>query len=555
MGSIEIFRNRLRIIRSRLTPRNAAEWVRLLSFIVVISAFALAGFFFFFRIFKYLVGIEVIGIALINKTIETAFFIFFSMLFFSNIVTSLSTFYRNDELEMLFAFPVAPRNIFISKIIENGFYASWATLIISLPLVLAFGLVMKVSFIFYPVAVAALLVFMVIPSVAGSTTIVALSRLFPRLKPREVVILSLLLIGTLSVLYVKANNPNIFKVFETENEEEIIQFVNNLSTVGSVYLPSNWLVNIIKDLLQPPYATALLHLAVLVCTSASLVVLAMLLADHIYRRSWLLIAENSGVVVKKKGKSLLIRHALSPGRAILAKDILTFIRDPSQSVQLLIFFALIIIYIFSLRRTPIYFNLPMWRTIIAFANLGYVSFVLATLGVRFIFPSISLEGEGIWLLRASPVTVKKIFQIKYLFNLVVVFVLIELLAFMCNSVIQTERYFMVLSALIFVFVGTSFVSINLGLGAIFPQFNEVNPSKVASGAGGVFAALASLSYVGILITILAAPTHSIITSHFWGRHMSPAMITLSVVAFIVLNFVATVVPVRFGIRSLSRREL
>ncbi len=117
MGSIEIFRNRLRIIRSRLTPRNAAEWVRLLSFIVVISAFALAGFFFFFRIFKYLVGIEVIGIALINKTIETAFFIFFSMLFFSNIVTSLSTFYRNDELEMLFTFPVAPRNIFISKII------------------------------------------------------------------------------------------------------------------------------------------------------------------------------------------------------------------------------------------------------------------------------------------------------------------------------------------------------------------------------------------------------------------------------------------------------
>ncbi len=553
--TLAIFRNRLRIVFKRMVPHDTNELVKLLSFIAVISVFAVGGFFFFFKVFKYLLGLEIIGPALIHKAIETAFFIFFSMLIFSNIITSLSTFYRNDELHMLFSLPISPRIVYLSKLFENGFYASWATLIISLPLILSFGLVMKAGAFYYIISIIALLFFMIIPTTIGSMIIVILSRLFPGLKPRDIIITSIILIGGLSFLYLKTNNPNIFKILETESEQELLNFVANLGTVGSIYLPSNWLVNIMKNLLSPANASAVLYLLVLTFASLSALIIVVAIADRIYRLSWLLITERSGVTIKKKGKSLLLKYSTTPGRAILTKDILTFIRDPSQWVQLLIFFGLILVYIFSLRRTPIYFSLPMWRTIISFANLGYVSFVLATLGVRFIFPSISLEGEGMWLLRSSPTTIRQIFRIKYFFNLVIVLLLIELLAFMCNSVIQTETFFLILSAFIFIFVGTSFVSIDLGMGALFPQFNEKNPSKIASGAGGVFAALTSLAYVGILITILAGPTHSMITRHFWGRHMSPAMIIFTVAAFVVLNFVAIFVPVRLGINSLKHREI
>lgn len=365
----------------------------------------------------------------------------------------------------------------------------------------------------------------------------------------------MILIGGLSIIYIKVNNPNLFKIFETENEEDLVRFATQLGTIGSAYLPSNWLVNIMKGFLVNSLPRALLFSAVTVSAGVSCLIIATFVSDRIYRPSWLLITERSNVFVKKKGKSLIIKHSTSPARAILTKDILTFIRDPSQWVQLLIFFGLIMIYLFSLRRTPIYFSLPLWRTIIAFANLGYVSFVLATLGVRFIFPAISLEGEGIWLLKAAPITMKKLYLTKYLFNLVIILLLIELLAFMCNSVIKTEFYFTLVSAFIFVFVCTSFVSIDLGLGVALPQFNESNPSKIASGAGGVFAALASLSYVGILVSILAGPVHSIIGSHFWGRHMRPSMIIFSVITFIVLNLAAIIIPTAFGIRSIRSREI
>lgn len=179
MTNLEIIKNRFRLIRNRVIPRDASESVKLLTFIVVISLFGLGGFFFFFKVFKYLAGIEVIGVSLINKTIETAFFIFFSMLVFSNIITSLATFYRNKELDMLFSFPIPGRNIYLTKLFENGFYSSWATLIISLPLILAYGLVMRVSIFYYPLSLGGLLFFTIIPSTIGSIIIIGLSRLFP----------------------------------------------------------------------------------------------------------------------------------------------------------------------------------------------------------------------------------------------------------------------------------------------------------------------------------------------------------------------------------------
>ncbi|MEO0225948.1 MAG: hypothetical protein ABIL05_03230 [candidate division WOR-3 bacterium] len=555
METIGLLQNRFRIIRHYLTPHNFREIVKILSFIIVISIFMIGSFLFFFKVFKYLKGIEAIGSALITKTIETAFFIFFNMLVFSNIITSFSTFYRSGELNLLFSLPIPPKSIFLAKFLENSFYASWATLIFSLPLILSFGLIMQVDPIYYPLTIIALIPFMIIPTSIGSLITIFLSKLFPGLKPREIIITSLILIGGLSFLYIRASNPAIFKIFETENEEDLIKFVSNLGSIGAVYLPSTWLVHILNGFLPVFHLEGLQYFLVLIFTGVSTLIIATLISDRIYRSSYLSIAEQMGGRVKKKGKSLLIKYGGTPGRSILLKDILIFIRDPSQSVQLIIFFGLIIIYIFSLRRTPIYFTIPLWRTVIAFANLGYVSFVLATLGVRFIFPAISLEGESIWFLRSAPITTSKVFKIKYLFNLIVVFLLIEILSLMCNLVIKTDTYFIVLSALVFIFVGASFVSINLGLGALLPQFNESNPSKIASGAGGVFAALASLAYVGILVTILAGPVHSILTSHFWGRHMRPSMIVLSVIAFIVLNFTATFVPISLGIKSLKDCEI
>jgi hypothetical protein len=112
----------------------------------------------------------------------------------------------------------------------------------------------------------------------------------------------------------------------------------------------------------------------------------------------------------------------------------------------------------------------------------------------------------------------------------------------------------ILMPAIALFVAASLVSINLGLGARFPQFNETNPSKIAAGSGGVVAALASIAYVGISIIILATPAYHYITSKYYGRPVNQLMILAPLIVFLLLNTITIIFPLRIGLKSLEQRD-
>jgi len=93
-----IYRTRLRMIGNTIARLGVLQTV---SFIFVIVCFFSGSFYVLFRIFSYLAAVEVIGRSLIDRTLEMAFFVFFIMLLFSNIITSFSTFFNNQELESI----------------------------------------------------------------------------------------------------------------------------------------------------------------------------------------------------------------------------------------------------------------------------------------------------------------------------------------------------------------------------------------------------------------------------------------------------------------------
>jgi ABC-2 type transport system permease protein len=212
------------------------------------------------------------------------------------------------------------------------------------------------------------------------------------------------------------------------------------------------------------------------------------------------------------------------------------------------------VYIISLRRTPVYFVFPLWRTVVAFANFAYISFVLATLGVRFIFPSISLERAGIWLIGSSPMPFRRILLIKYVFNLITAVLIIEFLIVFANLFINLDRRLYLIMPAIGLFVAAALVSINLGLGSRFPQFNEDNPSRIAAGSGGIISALVSIAYVGISILLLATPAYNYLSNTFLNRPIDYYLVYAGFALFFLVNLAAIVVPLRLGIRTLERRD-
>jgi len=543
-----IYRTRLRMIGNTIARLGVLQTV---SFIFVIVCFFSGSFYVLFRIFSYLAAVEVIGRSLIDRTLEMAFFVFFIMLLFSNIITSFSTFFNNQELEFLFSLPVPPTSIYLAKLFENSLYASWATMVLALPLVCAYGIVLKAPPPFFPVAIASIFIYLIIPAALASVLIFFLLSVFPRLKPRDVIVISLAFVIGLSLLYLKFNNPAVLKILETENEQDLMNFATNLSTVGGAFVPSTWLANIIKGF-RSSSGTGLFYFLLLGFTSASAVIIAFFVARLLYHHSWLRLGERNRATGRVR--SLLSTPRRDPFRSMLFKDILVFVREPTQWVQLSIFLILLVIYIFSLSRTPLYFNFPQWRTIISFANFSYICFVLATLGVRFIFPTISLERNGLWCIVSSPLPLAQVLRIKYIFNFVLVTMIFEGLLIISNFMIKTDPRFYVLMPVIGLFVAASLVAINLGLGSRFPQFNEDNPSRIAAGSGGIIAALTSVAYVGVALILLAAPAYNYLAGRYLNRPNNPFFIGAGFTAFLAFNILTIFGFLRLGIRSLEKRD-
>jgi ABC-2 type transport system permease protein len=543
-----IYRARLRTIGNTLSRLGP---LRTISFIFVITCFFSGAFYVLFRIFNYLAAAEIIGMSLIDRTLEMAFFVFFIMLLFSNIITSFSTFYNNQELEFLFSLPVPSTSIYLTKLFENSLYASWATMVLALPLVVAYGVALKSPILFYPVAVFSILVYLIIPSAIASVLIFLLLTVFPRLKPRDIIIVSLVFVIGLSFLYLKISNPALLKIFETENEQDLIRFAANLSTVGGSFVPSTWLANIIKGF-RSPSGAGVFYFFLLIFTSLSSVIISFYVARMLYHHSWLRLGEHSRRSGRIRSPLYIPRRGALP--SMLLKDIIIFIREPSQWVQLSIFLILLIIYIFSLSRTPLYFTFPQWRTLISFANFSYICFVLATLGVRFIFPTVSLERKGLWCIISSPVSLANVLRIKYFFNFIVVSLIFEGLLILSNLMIKTDPTFYVIMPVIGLFVAASLVAINLGLGSRFPQFNEDNPSRIAAGSGGIIAAVTSVAYVGISLIILAAPAYNYLTNRYMNRPNNPCLIVIGFTAFLVFNTLTILGFYRLGVRALEKRD-
>ncbi len=525
--------------------------IRILSFILVFGVFLGGAYYFFFRIFNYLLSVEIIGPVLMNKIIQMVFFIFFIMLLLSNIITSLSTFYNSRELQLLFALPIRPGAIYLAKLFENCVYASWATLIIILPLIFSYGITLRAPFQYYPLAIFSVIIYLIIPGTIATSLIFIIRCLLPKLRSRDVIFILFGLILGLTFFYIRINNPDLLKVFATENQRDLLMFAENLTTVGGIYLPSTWVGYILGTLSQGS-ARFHFYFLLLLSVTSTFVIIAFYLARFFYTRSWMLVGEYQSRM--KKIHSVLY-HYYGDAKTFLLKDILVFVREPIQWVQLGIFFILLIIYIFSLRRTPIYFTIPLWRTVVSFANFAYICFILATLGVRFIFPSISLEQYGIWLLRSSPISFARIIKIKYLFNLFVTIILIEGLLFFSNILIKTDPKFYIMLPIAAVLVAASLVSINLGWGAHYPQFNEDNPSRIAAGTGGIIAALVSIGYVGITIVILAIPAYNYLSNTYLKKPLSYPLIILSLAGFLLFNIFTIAGPLYLGIKSFQRRDI
>ena len=90
----------------------------------------------------------------------------------------------------------------------------------------------------------------------------------------------------------------------------------------------------------------------------------------------------------------------------------------------------------------------------------------------------------------------------------------------------------------------------VGLGALFPNFKEDNPSKIVSGFGGTLCLVASFLYITLFVTCAALPDVRRL-----GKVSLPFPDATLYVAAVVLSFLVLFIPLLTAMRRVKNLEI
>lgn len=532
--------------------QSAGQVVKSISYIVVISIFLTANYFIFFRIFSFLLRTEEIGFGLIYRVSSMMFAMFFILLMMSSIVSSITTFFRTSELEFLFTTPINLNGLFLFKLAENGFYSSWATAIVSFPLILALGKAFGQSWQFYLTSLSLFFVLIIISTVLGLILVFFFSSYFMRHSIGGIIVLMVLLLSAILITLFAVKSPQLLNLPKEATLSEINRYVETMEVEQFKYLPSGVVVSMIFSMIKGGSASGggIILLLYILPLSALLIY-----SMSVYRHKYVSFVKSFSA--KRKDVKNLMKSKMSGTDSrillIIKKDIIIFLRDPSQWGQSLIFMTLLLFYGVSLIRSPIYFKTAFYTYILAFANMGFSSYIMATLSVRFIFPMISLEGETFQFVKAS-VPMKDFLNAKMIFNFISILILGELLVTGTNFFLGLDWTIIFISSFLIIIFAAGVTAINVGIGALIPEFREKNPSKIASGFGGIISAVFSLVYIGVSMSLLSGPVRTYFESIFSGKSFNNIYFIISISAIALFTAVICAVIYPISLHSLERRN-
>lgn len=405
-----------------------------------------------------------------------------------------------------------------------------------------------------------LFLFLLIPAYIGAVLAMILFLLAKKISMRRTVAILVLLSLGIIYFYIKSNLAGGIMFNVMGDLSMLNYYLRQLGSYKNPYFPHIWLAEAFRTIRLADWHGAIIFTSAMLSTA----VFGFFLTDFFAR--WLFFPSFESALSisgQKRTKQRSIFKSKLWGifapfprdmRAMMVKDIKLFIRDPNQWSQFAVLLVLLAVYLVNLKFVPSRVESLLWQTIISFVNFGFSGYILATLSVRFVYPAISMEGKSFWSIMSSPLSVKSLFWEKFIIAFIVFFILAEIVAVISNAILSQSTQMIILTAVGILLMSISLVSLNVGLGILFPNFEELNPMRIASSGGGMIAALLSLIYVAVVVVIIALPTYRYASYLALGDTFSNWEIFGAVVALIVVNTAATVIPLKLGLKSVAKRE-
>ncbi len=540
--------NSFRIARDQST----FKWVFVLLFAssLVIGLWAL-----FYHGFVFLDSLGGPGFMIIHRLFSLFFMAMGGMLVISGIVTSYATVFRSDEIPFLITGPFHISSILLYKFFESSALSSWAFFFIVVPFVGAYAQYQEMTMFFPVVTLLFSIPYLLLCSGIGTMITLVAVRAMPRGQILKAM-LCLLAVGAGLFAWWLLHEANAY--MDDEATFMLSKLVPGFRLSSNAVLPSWWLAEGVDALTKGFWLRGSMLFAVMLSNCLVLCLLIAWLGGKIFYRAWLGVSGASGLSSRKalslpwldRSLDVIARNT----RALILKDVRTFLRDPMQWSQVLIFFGLLALYFANLRSFRYHMLPDKWRNTIALLNAFSVSAVMCSLGSRFIYPQLSLEGQSFWVIGLSPTNMKKVLLTKFGISAISLGTVSMILMAISTRMLGLEPIARWITMLLAIAMSIAISALSVGLGALFIDLQQRNPSVIVSGFGGTLNLVLCLAFMLATIVPIGLLLHLQIMDQISERQMLYGL-GIGLCWVTILTTFATLVPLTLGINKLKRQEM
>jgi len=561
---------RVRIARAHVRQALATSRLRL-SLVCVLSVLLWSGMFWLFldgfRFLKVTIQDPGIFLGVVQSVLGMFFTALLVMLVFSSAILIYGFLFQARDLVLLLSLPARAERIFLQKFQETAFYSGWAFLLLGSPMLLAYGLVECAPWYYFAALLPFLIAFAYIPTGVGALVCLLVVYGLPRRRHHVLGaagVLALVAAVWLGWSLVTGPRAALF------TPEWVQQAAGRLHFSQQQLLPSWWLSTGLLEAAHHGWDQCVLFLSVLAANALLLRHVAIWSAGRWYRMAY-----NQFRVMSPKRRKMkpiwldrVMVAALPfslPMRLTLLKDLRLFRRDASQWSQFFLFFALLGFYFLNIRRFEAQSRAIGWDNMMSFVNLTVVGLILSTLTTRHVYPMISLEGRRLWLLGLLGLRRDTILWSKLVFAMGGTLVPCALLVLVSDVMLRIPLELEICHQATCLLLCLGLCGIAVGLGAKMPNLHENSPPRIAAGFGGTLNLVIGAGYIVLVVMLTALPWHL----HILARQpiaadylaTRPGLLNWlrvwlwgGTLGGIVLAAVATIVPLRLGLRTFRSLE-
>jgi len=555
---------RWRKFRNRIN-KQAGERLRIIFALGLITVLWVAVYLVFVKALRYFTAEEMFGTVAATKLLSMILVTFAFVLTISNIITTFSTFFLSEDLELVMASPVPAHSLYSARFIETAAESSWMVLVFGLPVFLAYGTVFEAGWPFYVITFVGFSCLLVLMTSLGIFVVQGLVRTFPVRRLRDLFVFVGILIFVGIYLLFRMVRPEEF--LNPEGFASIMDYLSIMSESSSPYLPTTWLMETARPFITGyGFEQIPLYLALLVSGAAAAFRLVGHYHQSVHFTGYSKSMESRGARLSKSrlmaGWARILRRVLDETTVgLVLKETRVMARDSGRLSQLLLLLALILVYLYNFSVLPSLDNPDATRFLkntIAFVNIGLAGFVLSSLGVRFLFPAISAEGRAFWILKGSPVTLRRVLWVKFFFYLAPMMILGLFLVLMTNHLLGLDLFVSAVSTTTVAFLTVGITSLSIGMGVLYADLKESDSNRVFSGFGGLLTMIYSALAVLAVILLEAYPVYRIVTAGYFHRSLRNHdyaviagcfLTVLAVVLFLIIR------PLSLGLKHISEVEV